>query len=127
MLRSVMMTSYWTRTALTAGLLMLLVGAAGAADTPPEKLLPPIVYGFVSVPDVAVLKQRGDASAIGEMLRDPKLAPTRDQFQDLLAPLLKRFRKTWASASKTCWRFPREPSPLPPPRSIRRRRFQRSA
>ena len=81
-----MMYSWMSRAA--AGVAMatlMLVQPAVAADLPESpKLLPPVVFAYATVPSTAEFKTRFDKSAIGELLRDPKLQPTFKQFQEAM-------------------------------------------
>ena len=62
-----------------------LAAPATAADgVPAAKRLPPITYGFVSVPDVAVMKERFDETTAAGLLTDPAFAEVRDILGELI-------------------------------------------
>lgn len=53
-----------------------------AQDVPhSSKLLPPNVFLYGSAPDVTELRSRAELSSLGEMLKDPKLEPAREQIR----------------------------------------------
>lgn len=56
-----------------------------AERVPSERLLPPKVYGYLSVPDVTQLKERFKQSTLGGVLEDDAF----DDFWDELKPLLE--------------------------------------
>ena len=65
--------------ALAAAVLLLAPLAASAADpVPAARRLPPVTYGFVSVPDVSTLKERFDRTVMAGAFTDPALADLRD-------------------------------------------------
>jgi len=74
-------TSLLSTCAATAALLApALLGASGAvaADpVPAAKRLPSVTYGFVSVPDVTVAKERFNATNASGLFTDPALADLR--------------------------------------------------
>ena len=78
------------RTALAPLLAASALAAASpllAGDgVPAAKRLPPITYGFVSIPDVAVLKERFGRTTASGLLEDPAFAEVRaiiaDQMED---------------------------------------------
>ncbi|HEX6986215.1 MAG TPA: hypothetical protein VF170_12615, partial [Planctomycetaceae bacterium] len=82
-----MMRPLLTRAASALALTAALLARPSAAqdDTPSAKLLPPNVYAYVAVPDMTALKERTGDSALGAMLRDPKLQPTIDQIKEKLS------------------------------------------
>ncbi|NNJ25380.1 hypothetical protein [Alienimonas chondri] len=58
--------------------------AAAADPVPAAKRLPPITYGFVSVPDMTTAKERFNATKASGMFTDPALADVRDMVGDKL-------------------------------------------
>ena len=68
---------------IAAAALLIAPLAAPAADpVPAAKRLPEITYGFVSVPDVALAKERFEATAAAGVFDDPALADLRDVIRD---------------------------------------------
>jgi hypothetical protein len=82
-----MIRPFVLRAAIAAALFASFGIRPSCADdqTPSAKLLPPNVYFYAAVPDVQEMKTRVKASAFGEMLKDPKLQPTYDQFKEKLS------------------------------------------
>ena len=63
---------------------LLVAPAFAAADdpVPAAKRLPPVTYGFVSVPDVTEAKARFDGTAAAGVFTDPALAEVRDMIAE---------------------------------------------
>ena len=63
---------------------LLVAPAFAAADdpVPAAKRLPPVTYGFVSVPDVTEAKARFDATAAAGVFTDPALAEVREMIAE---------------------------------------------
>ena len=68
---------------LYAGLLCCLHGVAVAAP-PSETLLPVTTKGFLSVPDVELLRERWNETQLGRMTHDPVMQPFVEDLRDQL-------------------------------------------
>lgn len=68
---------------LTACALVAAIAPSLLAQDVPHssKLLPPNVFLYGSAPNVTELRSRADLSSFGEMLKDPKLEPAREQIR----------------------------------------------
>ncbi|QDT18084.1 hypothetical protein [Alienimonas californiensis] len=82
MRRSSLLTSCAAAAALLAP--SLLAGAQAADPVPAAKRLPPITYGFVSVPDVTAAKERFNSTRSAGLFTDPALAELREMVGEKL-------------------------------------------
>ena len=63
-------------------MLALAQQEARAQEVPPsEKLLPPAVYAYASIPDVVALRERAGKSSYGALFEDPALDPIKEQLR----------------------------------------------
>lgn len=66
------------------------VGSSGMAARPNEDFLPTTTKGFISAPNLAVLRSRFEATQLGELLKDPVMKPFLDDMREQISNKMNR-------------------------------------